>query len=209
MKRIAVLAFLILAGGVPLLAQTGVQVSYLSPQSGLQYRLKPTVGVQVFQGLRPKMDGHFRLFVSAGFSSSRPLPDTFRIYYYDRELIRGGVKPAWQVVRSVVAVPVAFSLEYNFLEKRTSPMAGMDVSLTAVVITHDYRLSSSTVTGQKDDFWMTGFTPKVGVNYNVNQHLVLTGGMGRTFGQKGALFSQTHLQTFLRGVYYFKSHRKS
>lgn len=103
------MAFLFLAGSAALLAQTGVQVSYMVPQNGLQYRLKRTAVIEVVQGIGLKMDDPLRVLFSAGFYSYRPLPDTFRIWTYkpDNTNPRGGLEPGWQAIRSAVTIPLS------------------------------------------------------------------------------------------------------
>jgi hypothetical protein len=200
MKKLLLLALLCAAGTVKSYGQIGLQVSYVAPTGGEQYILKRTVGVEVVANAVTDLDERLSVLGSIGIYYYRPTADTFRtISIHNSTII-----PSTQAVNYAMAFPITLALEYRFLKTPLSPMVGAEASFYVVEWSDASQTAQSVeLSPSSETYWTTGVAPRAGVSYLVNEDLLITAGVVRTYGIIGTMAPQLYFRTFVRAIHSF------
>ncbi|MES2655605.1 MAG: hypothetical protein V4620_08450 [Bacteroidota bacterium] len=180
-------------------AQYSVRASYIKPSGIFGYTFKPTVEAEI-AFVDGEIDSKFRFGFSIGYYSLTARQDTFFSYG-----IRNGsvYLPAYSIWNSYKALPLALNLDYKILDKRFSPILGLDGVITLVDYKYISDLNSSyhkdvtggTVTG--------GFITRVGLQYELSDNFLIATSFGKNFGLDFKTMDANNIWKMQLGIVYY------
>ncbi len=182
------------------LAQAGLQLSYMDPVGTAAYSLKRGMGAE-FMYSANEIDSRWKFSGYLGFFSYKTTQDTFPL----QGMLYGqttALLPGYEVISKYQSMSCGFGAVYKLLNKKLSPIIGMDGYLTFVSMSyHRYVETLIDETFSNEMQWQFAIFPKAGVSYQMNDNWLLNAGIGRNMGF-GSTGSQAFWKSYISLQYY-------
>jgi hypothetical protein len=192
----------LLSFGAALHAQAiGLQLATPVPLAKDAYLLKPGFGVEA-NILSGEIDERWKYSILLGYSRFRPTQDTFRTYVMEYGSTTR-LLPGYEVIKKYAIGSAGFGLLCQVLEKKFSPVVGIDGFASLIVINEDYGAEGFiTASVTNDSYWQLSLCPKAGISYQLSDNWLLNTGAGISvgFGNAGVM---SMLKPYLLIHYFF------
>lgn len=204
MKRLLPTLFLFatLLSVKPASAQYGVQIPVLIPSGNYYpYLLKPGYGIELDTKLG-YIDDKVRFGMSLGYYKFNPTQDTFQTYGVGGNPVM--LLPGYEVIHSYSIIQVGPTCDIKILDhKKVSPFFGIDLFADIFDISHDDYTESLILSSTTNDIYYNwALDGRVGVQYQLNDDMLLMAGLGRHMGFGGAIGRQAFWKPFISFIYY-------
>ncbi len=170
----------------------------MAPSGDTKYLLKPAPSFE-FVFNTGDVDSHYHFGASIGYCRLSPTQDTFKTY-----AVGGAVLPGYEVIHSYELYPIGLRNEFTFFpDKKFSPILALDLYFYVISISDDYyaeTLIQSSITN--DTYWALAIIPRIGLQYELNDQISLTGGFGRSMSFTGTVDAQSYWKTYIGIKYY-------
>lgn len=183
-------------------AQFEFNLGYIVPSGKFAYLIKPAPSFEL-AGNIGEMDSYYRLSLSIGYMPLKTTQDTFKTYATGGSPL--ALFPGYTVIKNYSEIPIGLRNEVAILGKKTiSPIIGFDVYFNVIGCDMDHgaaTIINASETG--NTYWNAAILPRIGLQYKLSDHWLLTAGVGRSMSFIGIVDAQSYWKTYV-GIKYFR-----
>jgi len=198
--KLLLLTLMLICGNYAAHAQLGIQLSYFKPGLPVGFVYKSNIGFEVCYNPDNEQDNRYKLGASIGFFCLKPRMDSFPTYSIDDEKFF----PAYEVFSRYYFIPFTITNDYKLLDKRFSPILGMDVYFhysSFSFYRHDVvRTFLSEHRGEEVAGF--GLNPKLIFSYDYNETLTFYSGISKSIPLRDA-YVRSFWKVFASAQFYF------
>ncbi len=182
-------------------AQVSVQANYIKPSGVLGRVFKPTIGLEIGYELSDQ-ESQFKLAVAIGIFRFVTVEDTLSSYAIEHSGTTT-LLPGYEVYENYFSIPIGVLIEYQFLDKKLSPVIATDLYAHINSYTHYYHvdtfISSQETTGDLG----LGFCPRVGLRFKLSEDIHISTGLAKNISLVIGSGIQSYWKVSLGAKYYF------